>query len=393
MSADDEFAPTVESRFRAFPVRRGSRSPGASQRRTYLCEVFGLGNFHKLGLVEDTLSGRTWCLEADEGANLNGTNLAPSPLFQWLAGIQADVGVRIAALAKTRGIELEALDVAVSQGFASQGSFARGEAVASVFDLDWRVEMRGPKDSFEAEALFDAALTASPAAAMMRAAQPGMFSLQTNGRRTSLDGTLLEWADPSVQEPLRRHSAMPGSTGEPAEEVFRFIAESGDVGPDQELTMGSSGPPVGFRVSASGTLDLQTALMRTRTGVSSWPSYYWDIVCDPTGEQAPAPLALVALGTAFCFHTQLSRYTNIRRLDLRNSSLAQLTTYEPASAAKGVAPPILTGVFLNGGESQDVTRSLLGVAANSCYAHRATSVAVDLASQVTLLAPSVREAG
>ncbi|MBN9605167.1 MAG: OsmC family protein [Actinomycetales bacterium] len=385
---------------RGFPVRRDPRDAGsAGAAATFLSEVAGLGRFHKIGVVEDLATGRTWCLQSDEGASLGGTNLAPAPLFQWLAGIQADVATRIVAAARRRGIALDRLHVGVSQGFASQGSFAKGEAVAHVYGFDWDVDLAGASvDRATADALVDEALAASPAVAVMRDAVEGRFALRTNGRRTPLDGALPEWDDASLEDPVRRYATIPAADPRPFEQVFRFVpGDAPPAGAQERIATHSStdasNSPVGFTVDARGDVDLATGLLHTSTGLPEMSSDRWVITSDPSGQLAPSPLALVAIGSAFCYHTQLSRYVNVRKLDLRNSGLAQLTTYEPGAPddlGTGAAHPIRTEMFLNGGEDEAATRSLLQVAANTCYVHRAMGVEVEMTSDVSLLSGAGR---
>ena len=380
------FDPTVETEVeRAFPARRADPGPAPSPSRTYLSEVFGLGRFHKIGLVEDRSTGRTWCLQSDEGASLGGTNLAPAPLFHWIAGMHADVGSRLVALAREQDVRLDHVGLEVSQGLASQGSFARGEAVAHVHGLQWRLDARGP-GADRAEALLVAALRSSPSVAAMTTPVPGLFALRTNGRPTDLEDVLPAWADADLEDPLRRHAAMPVPTGEDVVQVLRLVPGEGlpESARERIATHSSSdaaSASVRFTVDARGEVDLATGLVTVSTGLPEMTRDRWEITADPTGLRAPSPLALVALGAAFCYHTQLSRYANVRRLELKNSSLAQLTTYEPAdvsSTAPGVAHPIRTAMFLNGAEAEDVTRSLLGVAARTCYVHRAMGQVVDV---------------
>lgn len=390
------FAPTTDpNESRGYATRVASAPSHVSYENageeTYLTEVFGLGKFHKIGLVEERSSGRTWCLQSDEGASLGGTNLAPAPLLTWLAGLQADVAFRIAETARQRNVHLESLHVGVSQGFASKGSFAKGEAVALIFGLDWDFDLSGPESEQEAIDIVESALLSSPAAAAMASAEAGQFALHTNGQPTSVEG-LKAWDEPTVVDPRRRYTETPMPTGEMTQEIFTFV-DGGGVPADAQAHIATHSSndagdtPVGFYVDARGQLDLESGLMRTTTGLPSMTSDRWLVLTDPRGQVAPKPLAMFAIGTAFCYHTQLSRYVNVRRLELEESSLAQLTTYvstEPASRTPAKAKSVLTNMFLNGGASEDQARSLLQVAANTCYVHRALSVEVEETIDVTL---------
>jgi hypothetical protein len=145
----------------AFVADRGRVSPargaGPLPRSSYRCEVMGLGRFQKEGLVEDVATGRSWRLAADEGTYLRGTDKAPAPLMHWAAGVHADVTSRIARAAARDDIHLSRLAVRLTQGFASEGSFARGEAVGLVFDLSWEIEIEADVDSKKIHAVIDEA--------------------------------------------------------------------------------------------------------------------------------------------------------------------------------------------------------------------------------------------
>ncbi len=355
-----------------------------------LSEVFGIGKFHKVGFVEEVSTGRHWRLQSDEGASLGGANRAPAPLFQWLAGLQADVAFRILEDARSRSVPLAYLNGGVSQSLAAKGSFARGEAAALVYGLDWDFDIRSPVSETMIQDIVETALRSSPAVAAMRDARDGLFALHTNGQPTPLDG-LDAWDAPTVVDPRARHGAVPQPDDESAALIYTFVDGEGrsPEGHAKVASMNASDLPVGFYVDARGEVDLERGLIRVSTGTPEISSDRWVILIDNQGQVAPTPLAMFAMGAAFCYHTQLSRYARVRRLDLADSSLAQLTVYPSANSSSepAVATEILTHMFLNGNVTPDDTRSLLKVAANTCYAHRAMSVEIamtmDISAQTT----------
>lgn len=380
------FVPATDPNgLRAYATRISSTTSNRSQEsakgETYLTEAFGLGRFHKVGLVEEVSTGRTWCLQSDEGASLGGTNLAPAPLLTWLAGLQADVALRIAEVAHRRNVLLKELHVGVSQGFASKGSFVKGEAIALIFGLDWDFDLSGPETEQDAFDIVEEALRLSPAAIAMASAKKGRFALQVNGLPKKLE-ELEAWESPTVVDPLLRYTEMPVPTDELIQNVFTFIDGNGAtpeaMGPIAERASDDAGDTaIHFYVDARGQLDLKSRLMRTTTGFPTISSDRWQILTDAHGQVAPKPLAIFAIGAAFCYHTQLSRYVKVRKLDVGGSSLAQLTTYvspDPATGGIGCANAVLTGIFLNGSVLENEASSLLQVAANTCYVHRALSV-------------------
>jgi uncharacterized OsmC-like protein len=76
---------------------------------------------------------------------------------------------RIARTASRDGIHLSRLTVTVTQGFASERSFARGEAMGLVFDLSWEIEIEADVDSKKIHAVVDEAPASAPTYAALTA--------------------------------------------------------------------------------------------------------------------------------------------------------------------------------------------------------------------------------
>ena len=91
-----------------------------------------------------------------------------------------------------------------------------------------------------------------------------------------------------------------------------------------------------------------------------------------TGDEAPSGLALLSAGIAFCFMTQLSRYIEHMKFDIRGVRLVQFSPYALTSsggAVAGVVEPVDTHLFLSGHESDDTHEQLMHIAARTCYLH------------------------
>ncbi|TNM38345.1 hypothetical protein FHP29_13835 [Nocardioides albidus] len=348
---------------------------------TLRCEVMGLGRFQKEGLVEDTTTGRVWRLVADEGTYLGGTGLAPAPLQHWGAGLHADVTTRIAALAAAEGVTLSRLEVTVTQGFASQGSFARGEAVGLVFDLTWdiRVESAAPAD--RVDAVVRRALATSPANAAMARTSEGTFALTTNGRPTIVSGLPASRGDRQA-DPFLTHADRPVPVDTETAPVDVLTAHPGGGG-TATLSDDQTGA-VAWHVHATGEYDFGSDLVAVTVGFPEAAGDRWRLVVDPGNRCAPSPLTYFAVGVAFCYHTQLCRYADVRRLSITRPRLVQVSTHL-ADDTTAETLPLDTHLFLRGDIDEDQTRSLLVAAANTCYAHRAlgTDVTTRLTTTVT----------
>ena len=334
-------------------------------------EVMGIGRFQKEGLVEDRATGRTWRLAADEGTYLGGTGLAPAPLMHWFAGLHGDVLSRIADVFSAAGVELRSLSATISQGFASDGSFVKGEAVARVYDHRIAVRLGAEISQAEAADLVGRALVLSPAMAAMMGVAEGTFGLSVNGRRAAVVGVPASTA-PRQEDPFLRHSAPPSpAPGESQAQTLR----STRVGTASAVLSDDQTGAVGWRVEADGTYDVSTGMVESSVGFPE-AAEWWDLVSDATGMRAPSGLAYFATGIAFCYHTQLHRYATVRRIQISAPRLVQDMQF--SSGPDGaLSEPADTQLFLNGVLEDDEAASLLLAAASTCYAHRALSVDIE----------------
>lgn len=349
----------------------GAPHEQARQESPFRCEVMGIGRFQKEGLVEDLTTGRVWRLAADEGKYLRGTGLAPAPLMHWAAGLHGDVTSRIAGLAAAEEVVLECLEVTASQGFASQGSFARGEAVGLVFDLAWEFRVVTDEPANRIVSIVDRALRSSPVHAAMTTGKESTFALYANGRAIPVSG--LPQSQTEVQtDPFRRHASRPA----PVDSAFvtdavlttRPGTESTTVASDDQ-----SGS-IGWHVQAKGRYDFESGTVTATVGFPELAaSESWALVSDLTNRQAPSPLSYFSIGTAFCYHTQLCRYADVRRMGISSPRLVQVSNFS-GNGGEAEASEFDTHLFLNGTIDDDQAASLLVAAANTCYAHRALSV-------------------
>jgi uncharacterized OsmC-like protein len=366
----------------AFVADPGTPAAGgagdAPDRSTLRCEVMGLGQFQKEGLVTDLTTGRSWRLAADEGTYLHGTDLAPAPLMHWGAGLHADVTSRIAGAARRRGTELTELRLTLTQGFGSQGSFARGEAVGLVGDLHWTVEVQSAAPDEQIEEAVAEAFRCSPAHAALLEPAEGTFALYTNGRATPVVDVPRSRVITQV-DPFRRHATAPVPTDDTVTAHLltrRPATEASTVGLTDDQT-----ETVHWHVLATGDYQFESRLTASTVSFPGAGSSAWTLLSDETGRGAPSPLAYFSIGTAFCYHTQLCRYAKVRRMPVSNPRLVQSSDFR-ADATSAVAEPLDTHLYLDGPATEAQTASLLAAAANTCYAHRALSTRVPSSRQV-----------
>ena len=357
---------------------------------SFRCEVIGLGRFQKEGLVEDITTGRIWRLPADEGKYLRGTGLAPAPLMHWAAGLHGDVTSRIARIADAESLTLDGLQVTVAQRFASKGSFARGEALGLVFELAWEINVVTNESEARVSSVVDQAMRSSPANAAMVTGKEGRFALYIDGRYTPVTG--LPQCDTSTEiEPLLRHRSRPRPAGAEIAEETVLVTWPGTNSSTVVLSDDQKGT-IGWRVQATGGYDFESGLVKTTVGFPEVAATeQWSLLTDITNRRAPSPLSYFSIGTAFCYHTQLCRYADVRRMSISSPRLAQ-KSYFSTNGREASARPFDTHLFLNGGIDDQQANSFLVSAANTCYAHRALSVNID-SSHVTHIAVATTQTG
>jgi uncharacterized OsmC-like protein len=339
----------------------------------FRCEVMGLAHFQKEGLVTDIATGRAWRLAADEGTYLRGTDIGPAPLMHWATGLHGDVTARIAGLARRAGIEFTGLDVEFTQGFASKGSFARGEAVGLVFDLNWQATMRTAAPRAAVESIVDEALRTSPAVAALTGELDGAFALSANGRALPVVGLPQSYA-PAETDPFLKYTGRPSPAEPPVGELQRKQPSSD---PALKVLSDDQSETISWYVRGLGSYGIGSGLVESRIDFPGAGASQWTLTSDETNLRAPNPLAYFAMGTAFCYHTQLCRYVAVRRLPVSAPRLVQGSTF--------TGEPFDTQLFLNGSVTDAQATSLLTAAANTCYAHRALSVPVTSAHTVDVV--------
>ncbi len=332
----------------------------------YRTEVMGLGGFQKEGIAEDLHTGRAWRLACDEGTYLRGANMAPAPLVYWITGVHADIVARIGGTARRGGMEFGEFSVSVGQGFGVRGSFAKGQARALVHEFTCDVEVISDQDDAVVEAIVRQALAESAALDALTGAHEGLFTLSANGRDTPISG--LEQSTAEHTDPFVRHSRPPVPVeASPAAAPVRHA--EGDRAPI--VLRDDDDGAVQWRVRASGGQNEATGLITSDVSLSG-DVPMWTLFSDPHNRIAPAPLAHLSIGTAFCFHTQLCRYATVRRLQVEAPRLAQLSRIAGPSFT-----PLDTRLFIHGHVSGDDATSLITAAARTCYAHQGIAVPVE----------------
>lgn len=344
-------------------------------------EARAMGGHQKEAVVTEGEDGAQWRVVSDEGPVLGGSDLAPAPLSFFCAGLQADLMGRMRALAPQHGVHLDALATTVENHFAFSGSFVSGTGQGSTQPAVMAVAIHAAAPWERVSALVRAAVQASPAVAALRAPLASTFALYANGRRHAVQGVHASPAqdaiDPYVSH-AKRPAPLPGTA--PAEALIRRLKDS-DVKPG---ALPASGGNASIVVHGQGQAFSDEGTMQVETRLHKPPGSSFTLTTDEraSGAHAPSGLALLSAGVSFCYLTQLLRYVQHRKYDVRAIRLVQYSPYSLEGAVarhalRGHAGPVDTHLFLQGTTSDETMQELLHYSARTCFLHAALGSAFE----------------
>ena len=356
----------------AFKLRKGDRRSSpliAGSRDVIKVEARQMAGHQKEAVVTEGTDGNAWRLTSDEGRHLRGTDLAPFPLGFFNAGMQSDLYGRIRTLAAARAIALDDIEIRAANHYWLTGSFIHGtgEGHAEAPDIDVRVQSGASTETIEA--LVAAAMDESPAIAFLRTPlTSNTFALYINGRPRRVDG-VANSSSADVSDPYRTYASAP----RPFDANARgdLIEKTGQV---EAGTPELAGPTVTNKlirnIVGEGKSLGRAGLYAVDTWLGMPGTSHFRLISDEAGAAAaPCGLALLSAGIAFCYMTQLARYIENMKMNIRNVRLVQHNPYIAGPAA--AVEPIDTHLFLNGEAPDEMHLQLLTIAARTCYLHAA----------------------
>lgn len=311
--------------------------------------------------------GSKWRLASDEGKPLRGTDLAPFPLAFSTAGFQSDLSGRIRALAAQRAVALDNLRIRLVNKYWLTGSFAQGTGEGHADPADLDVEVATKATAADVKTLIRDAIHASPAMSFLRHAVEGnTFALYVNGRRCNVAGVPVSSRD-SVADPFLVYAQPPRPPAGYA--LPDILGKTGKIEEGEAITaLPAASAKVLRRSIGEGVADLAGGTYETDTWLGLPAMTHYRVASDESGaDRAPSGLALLSAGIAFCYMTQLSRYIESMKMNIRGARLVQFTAFEAGSSAQ--MAPIDTHLFLNGEAPEETHLQLLTIAARTCYLH------------------------
>ena len=364
----------------AFKVRQGRARPAviaaASGRDVLLAEARQIGGHQKECVVHEGATGSAFRAVSDEGAQLKGTDLAPFPLGYYNAGLSADLVNRVLATARARAIALDRLEVELHNRYSMTGSFFQGTGVGAAEPARIKVRVSSPARRAQIDALVRDAGLASPALATMRVPLVNTFALYVNGRRRRVS-SLPPSQSPDAADPFvsyRKPPAPLDGASAPRDLVYKTgQTTQGEFVYQAAETKGR----VAIDVSGHCRLLDPAGVTETVVRLGFPRTSHFAIRSDERGvhDIAPSGLSLATSGIVFCYITQLLRYIEHQKLNIRGVRVVQASPYTlsgaPAGQWRGGAEPVETHLFLNGEASEDTYETLMTVAARTCYLHAA----------------------
>jgi hypothetical protein len=344
-------------------------------------EARAMGGHQKEAVVTEGKNGPVWRLVSDEGPVLGGSDLAPAPLSFFCAGLQADLMGRMRALSRHHDVPIDALSTTVENHFAFTGSFVSGTGQGATQPALMAIAVHTAAPWERVSHLVRAAVQASPAIAGLRHPLANTFALYVNGRRSAVHGVHASRA-PDATDPYVAHAGrpapQPGTAS--AEALIRRLKDS-DVKPGVLPASGGNASIVvhgqGQALIAEDAMDVETRLLKP-------PGSSFRLRTDEraAGEKAPSGLAMLSAGISFCYLTQLLRYVQHRKYDVRAIRLVQHNPYALEDSAGrhallGRAGPVDTHLFLHGTAPDDIMQELLLYSARTCFLHAALGSAFE----------------
>jgi uncharacterized OsmC-like protein len=361
----------------AFRIRQGRRrSPLRGGGRDLIkVEARQMAGHQKEAVVTEGEDASAWRLSSDEGKHLRGTDLAPFPLGFFNAGMQSDLYGRIRSLAASGNIALEDVAIRVTNHYWLTGSFIHGTGEGHAEAPDIEVRLQSGASTETITALIAAAMSASPAIALLRTPLVGnTFGLYVNGRRRPVAG-IANSTSADAGDPYRVYARAP----RPLDANTRrdLIEKTGRV---EQGTPEPASPTVTNKlirnVHGEGKSLGRDGMYEVDTWLGMPGTSHFRLVSDEgSSDLAPCGLALLSAGIAFCYMTQLARYIENMKMNIRGVRLVQFNPYLAGSNA--AAEPIDTHLFLNGEAPEETHLQLLSIAARTCYLHATSKTAIE----------------
>lgn len=343
--------------------------------------VRSLGGIQKEGVTLSGLTGRSWRFASDEGAHLGGYDAAPNPLSYVSVGMVASFMTELRRLAAARSITVDDPVLTLENFYYRDGSFPKGTMISGALSPEVSLTCRSGASPSDLHRLLIDAIVAAPVNGLVRDEKISLFTLTHNGRQID-PITLAELQGPALPDP-----------GDPIADLTPALDDTGS-GPlaEKTLTEEEMVQRIQANPPSAPVLDGTKKLLHLRTTCRVRPdgtyeclreqyaqaSASWRFVVDdrPDASAAIAPDAMsyFSIGVAFCFMTQIGRYSHMAKLPVDGYRVVQDIHFTKGGASgetgqAGTADPVETHVFMDSGVDDDTARNIAAVAERTCFLH------------------------
>ena len=351
-----------------FKIREGSHRTAGRGRDVFKVEARQLAGHQKEAVVTEGTEGHAWRLTSDEGTHLRGTDLAPFPLGFFNAGIQSDLYGRIRDIGAAQSVAIDDVEIRVANHYWLTGSFINGTGEGHAEQPDIDVIVQSTASTEVIKQLVADAMNASPTITFLRKPLSGnTFALYINGRRRLVDGVDNSTA-PDAVDPYRVYKDAPRPLDQNHGVAVIEKSAHAEQG-SSELASPTVKNKLIRNIFGEGR-SLGDGLYETDSWLGMPGMTHFKFVSDESAVgAAPLGLAFFSAGISFCYMTQLSRYIENMKMNIRGVRLVQYNPY--VYGAKAGVEPIDTHLFLNGEAPDETHLQLLSIAARTCYLHAA----------------------
>ncbi len=340
-------------------------------------DVRVLEGMQKEALVYYGPTGTIWRMVSDEGPYLNGTDLAPFPLAYFAAGMALSFLEELLRHAEARAIKIKDYKLTQDNFYTMEGSAIRGDMIGSALPVQWLLEIQSEASKADIQSIVDLAEKTSPAQVYMNTALENTFALCSNGTPIPVGSANPSGRESMFEEPSHRmQTAAPLEEDDFSENIIVKL-ESAETVFGVKGGAGSS-----LRASQKRTLHVRAIVTPREDGMREVTVQLFQPIgssfrflsdrsrADGGQERSPSSLAYLAAGVGFCFMTQIGRYANIMKHDLKAYSIVQDTVFDIGMDRAG-AENVDTHMFLETGESKETSQQTLWMSERTCFLHAA----------------------
>lgn len=362
----------------ANPEATGLAAPPPRRGQSLRLAVRSLSAMQKEALVISSLTGAMWRLASDEGAYLAGLDEGPCPLSFLTTGMVSSYMEEILALAGQRGVVINGIRLIQDNYYTMKGSALKGTMTGGARNIDLEAQIDADADRQALHGLVADALAASPLNGLLCGAKESYFTLTRNGREIDtaaarrLDAPALpdpgDCFDPA-QPAAGDWSGLIVRNGMTPETTETVTRAGGSLQEEQDRLLHVRGI---CTLMDDGIKTIEQQLFNPHGSI-------FHFLCEEGPEnggrgRAPDAASYISAGIGFCFMTQLGRYAQILKKDLREYRIIQDTHFSLGGASGGTgrpgeADPVETHVYIVDGEDDDFARTVLDMGEQTCFLH------------------------